>query len=101
MRKISFNICSNEGVKTLVFGYALDNPFGLSLGIDKEGNNIDSSKRWCVTELVSGFILATGDWGGTRQQARDRAFARVQQYGVAEVKRRVDNAIKDIADKVL
>jgi len=53
----------------------------------KEGNVINSSLRWVITEMSSGYAVAFGEWDGTRKDATARATRQIRRFGAKEMMR--------------
>lgn len=100
MKRLNYNGRTETGELLPHNGYDVTdivNISSLRFGVHKEGNNINSSKRWVVTELSSGFAICAGDWDKPRIDALQKAQEIIEKYGKAEVHLRVSNAVNSWA----
>ena len=95
MTRSTFNIRQTTGKLLQKQGYTFQLPYPKRalFAIAKEGNVINSSKRWVVTEMSSGLAVAFGKWDGTRKEAIARAEINLRKYGAREMKRYAKESI--------
>ena len=88
MKRTTFNIRQTTGKLLQRQGYTFRLPYPKRalFAIAKEGNVINSSKRWVVTEMTSGLAVAFGKWDGTRKDAITRAKVNLRRYGARNMK---------------
>ena len=67
MKKATYSIKFPKGKTESVQGYVFD-IMGLQFGCCKEQCTFNSSYRWRITELSSGYVFLIGDWDKTRKQ---------------------------------
>lgn len=97
MKRTTFNIRQVSGELLAKQGYIFRLPYPKRalFAVAKEGNTINSSLRWVVSEMSSGLAVAFGKWDGTRKAAMAQAAKNVRDYGAKNMKREADEAIAE------
>ncbi len=97
MKKTILNIRQTTGKLKQKQGYVfhLSYPKQPLFVIAKEGNNINSSIRWVVSEMTSGLAIAFGQWGGTRKQTIVEAETILRKIGARKLQRQAKEAVKE------
>ena len=97
MKRATFNIRQTTGGLKQKQGYIFNLPYPkrVLFAVAKEGNDINSSIRWVVSELSTGLAIAFGKWDGTRKAAVAKAIERLRQVGAKSLKQQIDIAITE------
>ena len=97
MKRTTFNIRRTTGKLLQKQGYTFQLPYPKRalFAVAKEGNIINSSLRWVVTEMSSGLAVAFGKWDGTRKETIARAEVNLRQYGAREMYRYAKESIAE------
>ena len=86
MKQATFNIRQNDGNLKQKQGYIfhLFYPKRFTFVTAQESNSINSSMRWNVSELSTGFAVYQGKWDGTRKAAIEQAEKILRKVGAAK-----------------
>ena len=86
MKKATYSIKFPKGKTESVQGYVFD-IMGLQFGCCKEQCTFNSSYRWRITELSSGYVFLIGDWNKKRKQCYRRTEERIKKVGLSKCKK--------------
>ena len=95
MKRATFNIRQQSGELLQKQGYVfrLSYPKRALLAVAKEGNVINSSIRWVVSEMSSGLGVAFGKWDGTRKAVILEAARILRHVGAKKLKQYAAEAV--------
>ena len=88
MKQVTFNIRQYTGGLLEKRGYLFNLSYskGFTFAVIKEGNEINSSIRWVVSEISTGYAVAFGKWDGTRKAAISGAKKILRKVGANQLK---------------
>lgn len=95
MKQTIFNIRQTTGKLKQKQGYVFSLPYPKQVlfAVAKEGNSINCSIRWVVSEFTTGLAVAFGKWDGTRKAVIAKATKRLRQIGAESLKQQIDIVI--------
>ena len=96
MKKATFNIRRTSGKLLQKEGYIFRLPYPkrVLFAVTKEGNTINSSLRWVVTEMSSGYACGFGQWDGTRKATIAQVQKALHRIGAKKIQEYIKEAIK-------
>ena len=97
MKRETFNIRQTTGKLLQKQGYIFQLPYPKRalFAVTKEGNTINSSLRWVVSETSTGFAVAFGKWDGTRKDTIARAEKILKQVGAKKLYQQVAEIVAE------
>ena len=95
MKRTTFNIRQTTGKLLQKQGYTfrLLYPKRVLFAVAKEGNDINSSTRWVVSEMSTGYACGFGQWDGTRKATIASVQESLRRIGARKIQSYIKEAI--------